>query len=110
MQNKLSKNIPENFVGGVVKMRLESAKRVAVNVLVDITSIILISASLYSASLAAYTLYSSFYKTFSFPTPEAFSAASFQLSTAISFVFAVFFARKYRKKEEKDGTDKKEKI
>jgi hypothetical protein len=87
-------------------MKLEDVKRVGVNILVDITSIILISASLYSVSLAAYTLYSSFYKTFSFPTPEAFSAASFQLSTAISFVFAVFFVRKYRKKEEKDGMSK----
>jgi len=85
-------------------MRLEDIKRVGTNILVDVASIILISASLYSTSLAAYTLYSSFYKTSSFPTPEAFSAASFQLSTAISFMFAVFFVRKYRKKEEKGGT------
>ena len=71
--------------------------------MVDGASIVFITASLYSASLAAYTLYSSYYKTFTLPTPEAFSAASLQLSTAISFVFAVFFTRKYRKENKKEA-------
>lgn len=78
-------------------MTLENIKKTGTNLLVDVASIILISASLYSASLAGYTLYSSFYKTFSLPTPEAFSAASFQLSTSVSLVFAILFTRKYRK-------------
>ena len=85
-------------------MKFENIKRAGTNLLVDVASIILISASLYSASLAGYTLYSSFYK-LGLPTPEAFSAASFQLSTSVSLVFAILFTRKYRK----DGKVKPEK-
>jgi hypothetical protein len=85
-----------------LKLNTENIKRVGINLLVDVASIVFITASLYSASLAGYTLYSSYYKTLTLPTPESFSAASFQLSTAISFVFAVFFTRKYRKDGKKE--------
>jgi hypothetical protein len=86
-----------------LKLDTENIKRVGINLLVDAASIVFITASLYSASLAGYTLYASYYKALTLPTPEAFSAASLQLSTAISFVFAVFFTRKYRKDGKKDG-------
>ena len=85
-----------------LKLDTENIKRVGINLLVDAASIVFITASLYSTSLAGYTLYASYYKALTLPTPEAFSAASLQLSTAISFVFAVFFTRKYRKDGKKD--------
>jgi len=87
-----------------LKLNTENIKRVGINLLVDAASIIFITASLYSASSAGYTLYSSYYKTLTLPTPEAFSSASLQLSTAISFVFAVIFTRKYRKDGKKNET------
>jgi hypothetical protein len=88
----------------VLKLNTDNIKRVGINLLVDAASIVFVTASLYSASLAGYTLYSSYYKTLTLPTPESFSTASLQLSTSISFVFAVFFTRKYRKDGKKDET------
>jgi hypothetical protein len=85
-----------------IKLNTENLKRISINLLVDAASLVFITASLYSASLAGYTLYLSYYKTLTLPTPEAFSAASLQLSTSISFVFAVFFTRKYRKDGKKE--------
>jgi hypothetical protein len=84
-------------------------KRVCQNILVDIASLVFISAALYFISLAGFTLYSSYYRTQGLPTPDSFSMATFQMSSAISSVFAVFFTRKYRcgkkeeEKEEKKG-------
>jgi len=90
-----------------MKLNTENIKRMGINLLVDAASIIFVTASLYSASSAGYTLYSSYYKTLALPTPEAFSSASLQLSTAISFVFAVFFTRKYRKDGKSQDTRSK---
>ena len=83
-----------------------SIKIVCQNILVDLASLVFISAALYFISSAGLTLYTSYYRTAGLPTPDSFSMAMFQLSSAISSVFAVFFTRKYRhgkKEEEKLG-------
>jgi len=81
-----------------------SIKRVCQNILVDIASLIFISAALYFISQAGLTLYSAFYLTQELPPPNAVSIATFQLSSAISSVFAVFFTRKYRWEKKEKGT------
>jgi hypothetical protein len=82
-----------------LKVEVHNIKRVFINILVDSASVLEIAAASSSASMAFMTLYSSYYKTFTIPAPESFSAASFQFATAISFIFAVLFTRKYRIKE-----------
>jgi hypothetical protein len=84
-----------------LKIEVHNIKRVCINILVDAASVLEITAGSSAASMAFMTLYASYYKTNGLPTPEAFSSASFQFATAISFIFAVLFTRKYRIKEPK---------
>ena len=82
-----------------LKTTLHKARRIFINILVDAASVIEIAAAATTASIALLTLYSSYYHTLGLPTPESFSAASTQLAASISFIFAVFFTRKYYVKE-----------
>jgi len=80
-------------------MNTDAVKRTAINICVDVASIILITAACSTGAMGFYTLYSSYYKTLSLPTPESFSAASLQFASSISFIFAVLYTRKYRIKD-----------
>lgn len=85
-------------------VRLDGAKRVCINILVDGASIILAVAASAYVSNGLYTIYSSYYQTNSLP-PDIFQAASLQFATAIGFVFMAFTTRKYRKPEPKQPED-----
>lgn len=81
-------------------MKTNGLKRTIINIGVDVASILLITAACSTGAMGFYTLYSSYYKTGSLPTPENFSAASLQFASTISFIFAVLFTRKYRIKDD----------
>jgi hypothetical protein len=89
-----------------LKLKVDGIKRTLINIGVDIASILLITAACSTGAMGFYTLYSSYYKTLSLPTPESFSAASLQFASTISFMFAVLFTRKYRIKDEPDPLPK----
>jgi len=75
--------------------------------IVDGATVILFLACLYSFVSGLGTFYASYYTERNLPSPQVFSSASQQFATAISLVFAMFLARKYRVDEKEKKTEEK---
>src|SRR4030065_2685852 len=68
-----------NYEARYLKINGDSIRRVLQNILVDLASLVFISAALYFISSAVLMLYTSYYRTAGLATPDSFSLAMSQL-------------------------------